>query len=438
MAQHLKDWEEEQAQRHAAAFLQEPLSLQDAIAPPADGVAEAAAAWAAGLDGQGGLPMMYPMPMLPCDPAAAAAYQEQAAAAAAAYGWPCGLAPGDEVRFGSVSAADYEPMQIPGPWSTGLAPDGLDAEDGREQSSGATASARRRQRRQRAAQRHPEMSEPVRPHVEGEPDCEELTKGLQAGGEARDAALESLKGWVVRLAFAKDGCRVVQEAMTVADHGVAGELLSELKGHVQEALASPHANYVLQALISGLPTATSAFVVQELQTTGAATARHRFGCRVLCRLVEHAGQASDMKALLGEVLEEAEDLCRHSFAHYVMQSMLEHLPEHRVRIATALRADLAGHARHRCASHVVEAALEYCAEEERRLFVTELLGPGVCNLVDLAQSQYGSFVLKAVLRLQGPHQDEAWRKLKESAEIIESSKYGQRLLKDLNTQPAPV
>ena len=57
-----------------------------------------------------------------------------------------------------------------------------------------------------------------------------------------------LKGHVWDLSCHPTGCRLVQLALENAKQRQASELGSELKGHVQEAMASPHANYVVQKI----------------------------------------------------------------------------------------------------------------------------------------------------------------------------------------------
>mmetsp|Transcript_4035 Transcript_4035/g.8168 ORF Transcript_4035/g.8168 Transcript_4035/m.8168 type:complete len:554 (-) Transcript_4035:320-1981(-) len=315
---------------------------------------------------------------------------------------------------------------------------------------GQSTSARRRMRRQRAAARKVDAaflypseasattSQLPSPRSDASSDnterlnCAKLTEDIDAGGESRAAALAKMRGSVSRLAFEHEGCRVVQAALQVANHEAAAELLAELQGRVRAALTSPHANYVIQTIITALPTTMSSFVVKELMGLGAGTARHRFGCRILCRLIEHSSASAELDCLLGEVLAEAEELCRHPFAHFVLQCMLEHVPAHRARIAEALRGDLPGNACDRCASHVVESALALCSDEDRHSLALQLLGPDPSSMVYLAQNQFGSFVLKTFLEVPGRISEEAWSRLSQSAAHLEGTKYGLRLLQDLD------
>uniref|UniRef100_A0A7S1MJW5 PUM-HD domain-containing protein n=1 Tax=Alexandrium catenella TaxID=2925 RepID=A0A7S1MJW5_ALECA len=313
-----------------------------------------------------------------------------------------------------------------------------------------STSAKRRQRRQRAAERRTQVpgqlvescaanSELSSPRgglasndcAETPVDCAALTRALEAGGEEREAALAMICRNVDRLAFEREGCRLVQEAFQLADSTSTGALVGGLHGHVLEAVDSQHANYVIQAVVTALPTAMSSFVVKEILGSVTEVARHRFGCRILCRLVEHSGGSDDLAALCEELLAEAGAHCQHPFAHYVIECILEHLPEYGERIVRALRADLWGNARHRSGSHVVEAALAYGSEADRHALALQLLGSGRDAVLSLAQSQYGSFVLRAVLQVPCDLSEEAFGYLHQAALLLEGAKCGQRLLEDL-------
>jgi hypothetical protein len=71
-------------------------------------------------------------------------------------------------------------------------------------------------------------------------------------------------------------------------------------GHVREAIESPHANFVLQKLIETMPPSFTSFVLDEIRGHVDWAARHRFGCRVVARLVEH-NPAERVAVLLREM-----------------------------------------------------------------------------------------------------------------------------------------
>mmetsp|Transcript_25352 Transcript_25352/g.69720 ORF Transcript_25352/g.69720 Transcript_25352/m.69720 type:complete len:397 (-) Transcript_25352:511-1701(-) len=261
--------------------------------------------------------------------------------------------------------------------------------------------------------------------------CSELMESLEAGGKARASAVAALRSCIVPLAFDAAGCRAVQLALHVADRKVSAELADELRGHVCEAIRSPHANYVIQKVIEVLPMAQAAFVAEELSGMGVEVARHRYGCRILCRLLEHSANDVGPVKLIDEVLEGVGGLCRHSFGHYVIQSILEHgTPEQRHLIASALRAELARSVQNRNACYVIENALSYCSAEDRHALVEGLLSGGPGRLAALAQHQFGSHVVRALLRMPGEGSQLALGQLRAAASQLSATKYGRRLLED--------
>lgn len=303
-----------------------------------------------------------------------------------------------------------------------------------------STSARRRMRRRRAELRRREAA-----LTAGLPaaasslscskasgSCQELMDDLAAGSKAREEALAILHGSVWSHSRAPSGCRLVQLALQVANRETASDILEELHGHVKDAIDCPHANYVIQKVVEVMPAALSGFVIAELQGAAVETARHRFGCRILCRLLEHSNTSVPLAKLIDELLVEAKMLIRHNYAHYVMQSVLEHgLPEHKRQLLGVLCEDLADNAQHRCASHVIEAALSHCSSEDQCSLAAQLIGEGEDILVSLAMTQFGSFVVRALFRLPDESSQTAWHHIHRAAPRLQENKYGQRLLKDL-------
>jgi len=246
------------------------------------------------------------------------------------------------------------------------------------------------------------------------------------------AAVAALCGNVWRFSTEPLGCRVVQLALKVSDQPGRAALAEELKGHVLEAMDSPHANYVVQQVVELMPTPQIGFVACELTGAGCRAARHRYGCRIVCRLLEHSDRKDGSTAeLVDEILREANELSRHIFAHHVVQAALEHgLPRHREQIAAALIGDLPRNARNRNASYVIETALLHCSPSDRSAIALELRG-GIGGVANLAQSQFGRHVVKALLRLPGEDSRAALEEVLAASEELSESKHGKRLLEEL-------
>merc|ERR1711939_364307 len=127
---------------------------------------------------------------------------------------------------------------------------------------------------------------------------------------------------------------------------------------------------------------------------------------------------------MGEILQDAVALCRHSFGNHVIRHILEHgTAEHRRKIAQALLRDPMGFASHRTASCVVEKALTYCDAKERGALLRVFLRD-VDSVVRLACGRYGSYVAKALASLPGEQGGESRSLLVQALPRLQDSKYG--------------
>jgi len=202
---------------------------------------------------------------------------------------------------------------------------------------------------------------------------------------------------------------------------------------VAEAIRSPHANYVLQKIIKVLTPQEAPFVVAEVHQASLDLARHEYGCRIYCRLLEHAAADESTARLVDEVLDDCDDLVRHTFGHHVVECALEHgMPHQRHAIIEALRASPLRNAWNRNAAYVVEKALMYGDMEDRMALAQDLLANPASDIAALARSQYGSMVMRALLRMPEPVSQQAQDVVRSPDALIQlkATKHGRRLLED--------
>mmetsp|Transcript_5464 Transcript_5464/g.10411 ORF Transcript_5464/g.10411 Transcript_5464/m.10411 type:complete len:404 (+) Transcript_5464:62-1273(+) len=170
-------------------------------------------------------------------------------------------------------------------------------------------------------------------HSPGNPqECEAPGSGFQQC---------SISGKVWALSRDPATCRVVQgafdEAARRGDRQALLSLAGEMKGHVWEAARCPHANYVLQKLITVVaqqcgPESVQ-FVIDELLCRrphiALQASRHKFGCRIPQRLLEVC-HPQQVERLVEAILLDAKNLCTHPLGNYVIQSILDFGTEHQV------------------------------------------------------------------------------------------------------------
>jgi len=257
---------------------------------------------------------------------------------------------------------------------------------------------------------------------------EDLQQQLQGNSEQISAALVLLKDHVWDLSCHPMGCRLIQLALERAKPREAAELASELRGHVREALMSPHANYVAQKIVTQLTWNGCSFVADELEGLASKFARHRFGCRIFCRLLEFYASQDGTQHLVDEVLQEAEDLCCHPFGHHVAQSVLEHgTDRHRDAVAKTICSNPMGFAQNQNASYLVEKVLSFCSPHYQHSLLTELTE----SLEELALSRYGCYVVRAVVEHPDTDRSVAVARLRSCTGELRRTKHGQHLMTDL-------
>jgi len=262
----------------------------------------------------------------------------------------------------------------------------------------------------------------------------QLLEQLQNGGDSQQSAVASIE----RLAFtSKLSSRAAQIVLEEASMTHAALFATGLRGNVRSAVQSKHANHVVQKITEVMPVSHASFVVDELRGFGQEVARHPFGCRVLCRILEHLSP-NDLNAveLMEEVLADLDELCSHPFGSFVIRHILEFgLPEHKKRVVKALFADLGGLAKHKFGSHVAEAALRHASLDDQQALARELLGKSD-QLMVLAANQFGRHVVRALLGLPGALKKEVVDALTPMQNQLKSSRYGKSVLQALRVATA--
>jgi len=226
---------------------------------------------------------------------------------------------------------------------------------------------------------------------------------------------------------------MVQLALEKAHRSTAATLAEELRGSVQRCIASAQANYVIQKVVEVLPASMCSFIVAELQGSGAKATRHAYGCRVICRLIEHSLSAPAVDGLMLELLMEAEDLCRHAYGHYVMEHLLEHGSDrHKQLIVNALLQDMHLNARNRYATYVIEKALLFAISHDREALFSALVADPE-NIISLADNQFGYYVVMSLLSLEGHMSKTTQDIIEQATDRLVDSKHGARVLEELRS-----
>lgn len=235
-------------------------------------------------------------------------------------------------------------------------------------------------------------------------------------------------GRVWKLSQDSKGCRKMQDAFEYASDQERLTLASELKGHVWQALKCGNANHVLQKCITTMKPANVQFIINELThngTGGAAhAARHRFGCRVIERLLEHCS-AEQLHPLVEELLADCDALSSHIYGYYCMQHLIEHLePEVAIRISAALEQNLSRITPESYVGAVIGSALTKASNIGAQSLAAALLQDPE-RASSMACSRWGNSAVKHALQLVDvPLRDKACTELMWYSARLRSNRYG--------------
>lgn len=182
------------------------------------------------------------------------------------------------------------------------------------------------------------------------------------------------------MAMEAEGSFELQKFLESSNNVTIIKLADEFRGHVCEMVESPHGNHVLQRLIELMPPKSVSFVLDEIAVKWKAgyIARHKFGCRVLERIIEHfpacQGTGTALARFLDGLLQNALSHFFHSFATFVIQHILEHgTLEQKQLVLEHVKKDLWKVATDVHASGVLNKALSYAPADEQRALVSAIL-----------------------------------------------------------------
>lgn len=213
-------------------------------------------------------------------------------------------------------------------------------------------------------------------------------------------------------------------------------LVSELRGHVLDALESPHANHVLQRVVELMPPASTSFILDELAANWdmSQVVQHKFGCRLLERIFEHFTACPRTNEALEFFLSngafgDLSEHCSHMFGTHVMQHLMEYgTYTQQCLVSSALWHDLRKAALDEYAVGVLDKALTFLPREDQQALAAAILElDGL--LPRMAMSWRGQPAAERLLRIaEGSMLSDALRQIAENQQCLKRSKGGRAVL----------
>lgn len=284
--------------------------------------------------------------------------------------------------------------------------------------------------------------------VEEKKKLKELEEALQEHGDVEAKSvldyLLAVEGRVVKLCMQdEETSRTMQSFLEKLKREDTLPILEAMKGHVLELVKDQHGNFVIGRAFLFLTEDMTNFIVEELLGNAVMLVQTNYACRIFVRIIETAQtlegfQKPPRGPLMEELLndEKLPDLCRHKYAHHVLQAMLkaeniDNIPEeYRYKIVAVLCSDLMNFCYNRYGSFLVETALKTSCEEDM-LALTNGFSSEPDYAKKLAENRFGSFVLFQLLQVGGECAQQALQCIEMHREEISESKSGKSLLQKL-------
>lgn len=217
---------------------------------------------------------------------------------------------------------------------------------------------------------------------------------------AVDVDGSKVRGYVWLLSQDAQGCRLVQEELSNSSGEMRLAIAEELRGHIYEALRSPHANFVVRKCVEVVPAPDLQFLIDELLSVGAfgicEVARNRFGCRIIESLFTYCA-TSQLHELADILVADSSDLCGHMYGNFAIQTLLEYgTEEHKKSILDALGTKAADFG-HRFYALAVYRAGFKIATVETRACIAQALADNSDVLVTISRYKNGPDFIEEVL-----------------------------------------
>ena len=219
-------------------------------------------------------------------------------------------------------------------------------------------------------------------------------------GEKNNYIMESLKGKIFELSVHMYGCRVMQQLISVIDEKYLSQITLELKDHYAKCIEDQNGNHVIQKLIERLKPGENSGIYEVVYNNIVELSKHQYGCRVIQTLLKKCNQEQISK-ILKIVFKNVKELSEDQYGNYIIQYILENQKGKNVDpIYEGLKSNIYDFSIHKYASNVVERALNFGNEEQRKNIINEIILQDdrmkEC-LISMVKDKFGNYVVQKLI-----------------------------------------
>ncbi|KAI9656365.1 MAG: mRNA binding protein puf3 [Alyxoria varia] len=230
-----------------------------------------------------------------------------------------------------------------------------------------------------------------------------IQKLFEYGDQSQKTYLvECMKGKVLDLSYETYACRVVQKALDFVLLGQQANMVRELQKpcDVMSLVKDENGNHVMQKVIMAVPLQYTCPVVETFLGQIQFLATHKYGCRIVQRLLERDTGRFEQH-ILAEVHACAKLLIGDAYGNYTPQLIIEiGNDEDRDRLIDLVTQHVVEFSTSKYASNVVEVCLRSASTQQRQRILERICqtnGYQTCAVSELLWDQYGNYVIQSLL-----------------------------------------
>jgi len=266
---------------------------------------------------------------------------------------------------------------------------------------------------------------------------------------------------VVALCLNTHGCRMIQKAIQCLDQEDVCKLITKFKDYVLPFTHDPNGNHVIQrciqvmssfskcAMNNGDPDLASSlsgkmqFIIDDIVANVETLSAHRYGCRVVQRVVEHC-EGKQKQDVLDGIMSCDRKLAVDQYGNYVIQQVFMHGGEDdTAKILETLTENnsLLSLSKHKYASNVVESVLVHGKSDHKKKIIDAMLkdtmgdeeGEGYCCVLELSMDPIANYVVKKAIDVSEKDQQERFVEVVSSSrQELSKSPFGKYVLKRID------
>lgn len=213
-------------------------------------------------------------------------------------------------------------------------------------------------------------------------------------GSARRIELSEIKGCIVEFSVDQHGSRFIQQKMESCNVEEMESVFREILPHASKLMTDVFGNYVIQKFFEYGTCEQRRDLANQLSGKILPLSFQMYGCRVIQKALEVI--ELDQKIELVHELDGHVMRCvRDQNGNHVIQKCIECIPTEKIGfIIAAFRGEIATLSTHPYGCRVIQRVLEHCPNELQSQFIIDEI---LESAYDLAQDQYGNYVIQHVL-----------------------------------------